>query len=114
MHDAPLQSTKVEKKSMSRGQSSKLLNQMESVVGSQKVILFSYSLFSYYCDVPQFSGASVNDESSPGYVVITIHKALDIEKKGMVGKADPYVVLQVDNLITCFYLEYANVNVSVS
>ena len=27
--------------------------------------------------------------------MITIHKALDIEKKGMVGKADPYVVLQV-------------------
>ena len=98
MQDAPLQSTKVEKKSMSRGQSSKLLNQMESVVGSQKVILFSYSLFSYYCDVLQFSGASVNDESSPGYVVITIHKALDIEKKGMVGKADPYVVLQVFSL----------------
>ena len=28
-------------------------------------------------------------------MVITIHKALDIEKKGMVGKADPYIVLQV-------------------
>ena len=34
-------------------------------------------------------------EESSGYIVITIHKALDIEKKGMVGKADPYVVLQV-------------------
>ena len=46
-------------------------------------------------DVSQISEASMNDESSSGYVVITIHKALDIEKKGMVGKADPYVVLQV-------------------
>jgi len=73
--DAPVQSTIVEtKKSMSRKQSSKLLGQMESVVGSQKI-----------------SGSS---DQSPGYVVITIHKALDIEKKGMVGKADPYVVLQ--------------------
>ena len=40
----------------------------------------------------QISGSS---DQSRGYVVITIHKALDIEKKGMVGKADPYVVLQV-------------------
>jgi len=29
----------------------------------------------------------------PGQVVVTVHKAADIEKKGVVGKADPYVVL---------------------
>ena len=41
MSDAPVQSTIVEtKKSMSRKQSSKLLGQMESVVGSQKVDKF--------------------------------------------------------------------------
>ena len=26
-------------------------------------------------------------------MVLTVHKAKDIEKKGLVGKADPYVVL---------------------
>jgi len=30
---------------------------------------------------------------APGQVVLTVHKAKDIEKKGLVGKADPYVVL---------------------
>eukprot|EP00090_Calanus_glacialis_P045161 TRINITY_DN8222_c0_g1_i1.p1 TRINITY_DN8222_c0_g1~~TRINITY_DN8222_c0_g1_i1.p1 ORF type:complete len:693 (+),score=210.25 TRINITY_DN8222_c0_g1_i1:41-2119(+) len=30
---------------------------------------------------------------APGQVVLTVHKAKDIEKKGFVGKADPYVVL---------------------
>ena len=41
MSDAPVQSTIVEtKKSMFRKQSSKLLGQMESVVGSQKVDKF--------------------------------------------------------------------------
>ena len=29
----------------------------------------------------------------PGQVVLTVHKAKDIEKKGFVGKADPYVLL---------------------
>jgi len=29
-----------------------------------------------------------------GMVIITVHKATDIEKKGLVGKADPYVVLE--------------------
>merc|ERR1711915_672104 len=28
-----------------------------------------------------------------GHISITVHKARDIEKKGMIGKADPYVVL---------------------
>ena len=32
-------------------------------------------------------------------VIITVHKATDIEKKGLVGKADPYVVLEV-NLVS--------------
>ena len=94
MSDAPVQSTIVEKKkSMSRKQSSKLLGQMESVVGSQKVNIFlQIQFYMNDCDAMQISGSS---NQSPGYVVITIHKALDIEKKGMVGKADPYVVLQV-------------------
>ena len=30
---------------------------------------------------------------APGQVVLTVHKAKDIEKKGFVGKADPYVLL---------------------
>jgi len=34
---------------------------------------------------------------SPGQVVLTVHKAKDIEKKGLVGKADPYVVLTHGN-----------------
>jgi len=32
-----------------------------------------------------------------GNVVLTVHKAKDIEKKGLVGKADPYVVLTHGN-----------------
>jgi len=77
MGDTPVQSNIIEnQKSMSRQQSSKLLGQMQSVVGSQKI---------------------AGTEETSGYVVITIHKALDIEKKGMVGKADPYVVLQYND-----------------
>jgi len=34
---------------------------------------------------------------APGKVVLTVHKARDIEKKGLVGKADPYVVLTHGN-----------------
>ena len=34
-------------------------------------------------------------------VIITVHKATDIEKKGLVGKADPYVVPGV-NLASFF------------
>ena len=46
--DAPVQSTIVEtKKSMSRKQSSKLLGQMESVVGSQKVDKHFFYKFSF-------------------------------------------------------------------
>ena len=30
--------------------------------------------------------------------MVTVHKALNIEKKGLVGKADPYVVMEVDIL----------------
>ena len=56
----------------SRMSGSKLLGQMESLVrGSSPV-----------------SGAV-------GAVIITVHKANAIEKKGRVGKADPYVVMQV-------------------
>merc|ERR1711936_1435014 len=35
-----------------------------------------------------------NNDGSMGMVIITVHKAIDIEKKGLVGKADPYVVLE--------------------
>ena len=38
-----------------------------------------------------------------GMVIITVHKATDIEKKGLVGKADPYVVLEV-NLVSLYEL----------
>ena len=56
----------------SRMSGSKLLGQMESLVrGSSPV-----------------SGAV-------GVVLLTVHKANSIEKKGRVGKADPYVVIQV-------------------
>ena len=38
--------------------------------------------------------ANASGESlEPGQVIVTVHKASDIEKKGLVGKADPYVVL---------------------
>lgn len=33
-------------------------------------------------------------EPKAGVLVITVHKANNVEKKGLVGKADPYVVLQ--------------------
>ena len=32
---------------------------------------------------------------APGVILLTVHKANSIEKKGLVGKADPYVVMQV-------------------
>ena len=38
------------------------------------------------------------DSRSGGWAVVTVHKALNIEKKGLVGKADPYVVMEVDIL----------------
>ena len=34
-------------------------------------------------------------ENSDGVLVVTVHRALNIEKKGFVGKADPYVQIQV-------------------
>merc|ERR1719369_2345036 len=33
----------------------------------------------------------------PGQVILTVHKANNVEKKGMMGKADPYVVLKYAN-----------------
>merc|ERR1712025_817536 len=32
-------------------------------------------------------------EVEPGLISVTVHKARDIEKKGMFGKADPYVIM---------------------
>jgi len=32
-----------------------------------------------------------------GYFIITVHKALNVEKKGLVGKADPYLKLQYND-----------------
>merc|ERR1712203_1313103 len=32
-------------------------------------------------------------ELEPGLITVTVHKARDIEKKGMFGKADPYVIM---------------------
>ena len=56
----------------SRVASSKLLGQMESLLrGSSPA-----------------PGAA-------GVIILTVHKANSIEKKGLVGKADPYVVMQV-------------------
>ena len=37
------------------------------------------------------------DGFQAGEVVITVHKATNIEKKGLVGKADPYVVVKYVN-----------------
>merc|ERR1740128_418042 len=37
---------------------------------------------------------ATGDGLEPGQVVVTVHKASNIEKKGLVGKADPYVVLK--------------------
>ena len=37
------------------------------------------------------------DGFQAGGVVITVHKATNIEKKGLVGKADPYVVVKYAN-----------------
>jgi len=33
----------------------------------------------------------------PGHIILTIHKARDIEKKGKFGKADPYVKITLEN-----------------
>lgn len=56
----------------SRVSGSKLLGQMESLVrGSSPA------------------------PGAVGLVLLTVHKANSIEKKGLVGKADPYVVMQV-------------------
>ena len=45
--------------------------------------------------------AGVTETSGDGFqageVVITVHKATNIEKKGLVGKADPYVVVKYAN-----------------
>ena len=35
------------------------------------------------------------NEGDIGAVIVTVHKAVDIEKKGLVGKADPYVLIKV-------------------
>ena len=40
-------------------------------------------------------GESSGEISGDGVISITVHKARNIEKKGLVGKADPYVVMQV-------------------
>merc|ERR1712168_1396826 len=34
-------------------------------------------------------------ELEPGLITVTVHKARDIEKKGMFGKADPYVIMTI-------------------
>merc|ERR1712025_150288 len=36
-------------------------------------------------------------ELEPGLITVTVHKARDIEKKGMFGKADPYVIMTYDD-----------------
>lgn len=40
-------------------------------------------------------GDSLREIQGGGVISITVHKARNIEKKGLVGKADPYVVMQV-------------------
>ena len=40
-------------------------------------------------------GDSSREIPGGGVISITVHKARNIEKKGLVGKADPYVVMQV-------------------
>ena len=35
------------------------------------------------------------DDSIVGYLVVTVHKAENLEKKGFVGKSDPYLLLKV-------------------
>ena len=40
-------------------------------------------------------GGSSPASGAVGVVVLTLHKANNIEKKGLVGKADPYVVMEV-------------------
>merc|ERR1712013_920993 len=37
-------------------------------------------------------------ELEPGLITVTVHKARDIEKKGMFGKADPYVIMTYGDL----------------
>lgn len=40
-------------------------------------------------------GDSLREIQGGGVISITVHKARNIEKKGLVGKADPYVVMQL-------------------
>ena len=44
-------------------------------------------------------GKSSGEISREGVICVTVHKAKNIEKKGLVGKADPYVVLEVSEII---------------
>ena len=64
------------RKSSSASSSSKLLGQMERKVLGE------------------------SQDGIMGYFIITVHKALNVEKKGLVGKADPYLKLQVIKEIT--------------
>ena len=64
----------------SRVPGTKLLGQMESLVRG-----------------PSSSQAPGAD----GVIILTVHKANSIEKKGLVGKADPYVVMQVRMRSSC-------------
>jgi len=34
---------------------------------------------------------------APGQLIVTVHKAANLEKKGLVGKADPYIVSSIGN-----------------
>ena len=40
-----------------------------------------------------------------GVILLTVHKANSIEKKGLVGKADPYVVIEVRMRSSWKYLD---------
>jgi len=61
------------RKSSSASSSSKLLGQMERKVLGE------------------------SQDGIIGYFIITVHKALNVEKKGLVGKADPYLKLQYND-----------------
>ena len=46
------------------------------------------------------------EKQEPGQIIVTVHKARNIEKKGIMGKADPYVVItfgtQKEKSVTMF------------
>ena len=60
-------------KTKSKQESAQLLDQMNKIVHPASKIF--------------------EDKGVAGKIVVTVHKARDIEKKGLMGKADPYVVL---------------------